>query len=84
MTRRSPGPSPFHSTNKVHWIPKFIRKERVKQALGQIALGERTGLSIQRISNYETGHYSLRAIITLERILYALGYELQIHKRIKR
>ncbi len=80
-TRHIPGPSPFHSTNKVHWIAEFIRKERVKQALGQIALGKITGLSTQQISNYETGHYSLRAIVTLERIIHALGHELKIQKR---
>lgn len=79
--RASPGPSPFHSTNKVHWIAEFIRKERVRQYLTQTELGERVSSSAKYISSYETGYYSIRAVYALERIIHALGYELQIQKR---
>lgn len=77
----SPGPSPFHSTNKVHWIVKFIRDERVRQNLSQTALGERFGSSAKCISSYETGYCSVRAIYALEKIIHALGHELKIQKR---
>lgn len=79
--KHSPGPGPFCSTKKAHWIPEFIRKERVKQGLAQAVLGKKLGMPASQVSNYETGHYSLRAIYTLESILEVLGYKLQIQKR---
>ena len=74
---------PYHSNNKVHWIPKFIREERVRQDLTHGVLGKELGFHTRHIANYETGHYSIRAIYALEKILHALGYELRIHKRIE-
>ena len=76
-----PGPSPFHSTNKVHWITEFIRKERVKQHLTQTELGKKVNSSGKYISGYETGYCSIRAVYALERILHALGHESKIQKR---
>jgi len=88
MTRLKTGartrPGPFHSTNKVHWIPDFIRKERVRQGLTQAALSKELGkFPARHIAKYETGVHSVPAVYALEKILYALGYELRIHKRIE-
>ncbi len=85
MTKPKPDArhGPFHSTNKVHWIPKFIREERVRQDLTLKEFGKELGLQASHIVNYETGYYTIRAVYTLEKILHALGYELQIHKRMK-
>ena len=77
-------PKPSHSLNKVHWIPDFIRKERVRQGLTQTVLSkELEGFPARHIAKYETGVHSIPAVYALEKILHALGYELRIHKRIK-
>lgn len=83
MTKPKPDAKhgPSHSTNKVHWIPRSIREERVKQGLTQRALGKKLGFDARHIANYETGYYTIRAIYALEKILYTLGYELRIHRR---
>lgn len=85
MTKPKPDArfGPYHSTNKVHWIPEFIRKERVRQGLTQKVLSDDLGLPDTLIAKYETGALSIRAVLTLEKILHALGYELRIHKRIE-
>lgn len=77
------GRKPGHSNKKVHWIVDFIRQERVRQGLSQETLGRRIGEGHQNISSYEAGYYGIRAVLTVERILNALGYELRIHKRKK-
>lgn len=83
MTKPKPDArhGPFHGTLRVHWIPDFIRQERVRQGLTLVALSEKLGMANRHLSNYETGHYSIRAVHTLERILAALGYELHIRKK---
>lgn len=70
-----------HSSNRVHWIPDFIRRERVRQGLTLSTLAYKVNARASHISNYETGCYSIRAVLMLERILAALGYELHIRKK---
>ena len=84
MTKPKPDArhGPSHSTNKVHWIPEFIREERVRQGLPQKDLGRKLGFQANHITHYETGYYTIRAVYALEKILHELGYELRIHKRI--
>lgn len=70
-----------HSTKKVHWIIEFMREERVRQGLTQEEVCQNiVGHPQNSLSNYETGHYSLRTIFALEQILGALGYKLYIEK----
>ncbi len=85
MTKPKPDArfGPYHSTNKVHWIPEFIRKERVRQGLTQRVLADNLGSPDTLIAKYENGALSIRAVLALEKILHALGYELRIHKRLR-
>ena len=86
MTKRKPNAKhgPFHGTHKVHWIPDFIRQERVQQGLTLVDLANKVGVLDRHISKYETGYFSIRAVFMLEKILAALGYELRIHKVFKK
>jgi len=71
-----------HGTQRVHWIAKFIREARVAQGFSQSELAAKCNNCLGSVSNYETGYYSIRGLVALERYLSALGYELHIRRKL--
>ena len=71
-----------HSEHRVHWLPEFIRQERVKQGLSQRTLASRVGADAKSVSNFETGYYTIGVVFAMERMLVVLGYTLTVQRKI--
>ena len=71
-----------HSKHRVHWLPEFIRQERVKQGLSQRALANQAGGDAKSVSNFKTGYYKIGVVFAMERILAVLGYALIVQRKI--
>jgi transcriptional regulator with XRE-family HTH domain len=55
-----------------------IRKRRDALGIDQRTLGEIAGIAVHTLSNIEAGKGN-PTVATLERVLHALGMELQLH-----
>jgi transcriptional regulator with XRE-family HTH domain len=76
---RSPS-TPAESPREHNWLGAHVRKRRQELELSQEQVAERTELPLPTIAQLERGSRT-PSVATLERILGALGEELQVGSR---
>ena len=72
------GPLKLYAPN-IHWLAVELRRIPLERHMTIVDLAQASGVSKQAIGNFENGHCRMYAD-NIDRVLQALGYELDLHQ----